>query len=112
MKYHEISHGESFMKLLSNTVNECGLYFLDEPEAALSPQRQLSLLSLMHESIQKGSQFFIVSHSPIVLAYPEADILSFDGQLEHITYEETESYRIMKMFLEHKDRVLHNLFED
>ena len=111
-KYHERSHGESFLKLLTNNFTSKGLYFLDEPEAALSPQRQLSFLSLLHESIQNGSQFFIVSHSPILLGYPEAEILSFDETVHSIPYEETDSYQIMKMFLNHKEQVLNTLFEE
>lgn len=110
--YHEKSHGESFLKLILGNMNEAGLYILDEPEAALSPQRQLSLLSIMHESVKNGSQFIVASHSPILLGYPDGDILCFDGPLHSVEYEETESYKITKMFVNNKEQILKNLFDE
>lgn len=92
---HEQSHGESFLSLVQNRFTAEGIYILDEPEAALSPQRQLTLLMLIYNLAQKGSQFLIASHSPILLGIPKASILSFDeGMISEIKYEETESYKI------------------
>ena len=89
------------------------IYFLDEPEAALSPQRQLALLASIHDCVKEGSQFFIVTHSPILMGYPDAEILSFDEHpLQPVAYEDTESYKITKLFLTHKDLVLRNLLEE
>lgn len=112
-EYHKMSHGESFLEMALKNMERVGLYFLDEPEAALSPQRQFSLLSLMHESIQQGSQFIIVSHSPILLGYPEAEIISFDeGQVHPIAYEDTDSYKLTKMFLENRKQILSQLLSE
>lgn len=85
---HEQSHGESFLALLTKRFRGQGLYFLDEPEAALSPRRQLAALAAIHELVKKRSQFVIATHSPILLAYPDATILEFsDNGLEQIGYE-------------------------
>ena len=98
---HQQSHGESFMATLLNKLRGNGLYLMDEPEAALSPQRQLTALAAIHELVKKDSQFIIATHSPILLAYPNARIISFteDG-LESIAYEDTEHYRVTKGFLD------------
>ena len=86
------------------------LYLLDEPEAALSPQRQMSLLVEIARCAAQGSQFIIASHSPILLAMPEAEILCFDANgIRPCAYEETESYRITKLFLDDRKRILHHL---
>ena len=86
------------------------IYLLDEPEAALSPQRQLTLLTEIAGCAKEGSQFLIATHSPILLGLPGAEILSFDGSaIRPCAYEETESYQITKMFLEHRDLLLHRL---
>lgn len=107
---HEQSHGESFLALIQNRFTAGGLYILDEPEAALSPQRQLTLLMLLYHLAQKGAQFLIASHSPILLGIPGASILSFDdGSIHDITYEETESYRVTELFINNKQMILHNL---
>lgn len=107
---HDQSHGESFLALIQNRFTERGLYILDEPEAALSPQRQLTLLMLIYNLAQKGTQFIIASHSPILLGIPGASILSFDGgSIREITYEETESYIITEMFINDKERLLNNM---
>jgi predicted ATPase len=111
---HEQSHGESFLSFFKNRLSWGGFFIFDEPEAALSPQRQLSLLSIMHE-LCKGteSQFIIATHSPILLAYPGATIYSCDGDvLKAIAYEETDHYKITKQFLDNPDRYLHHLFKD
>lgn len=110
MRYHERSHGESFLALAQRELKPNGLYFLDEPEAALSPERQLTLLSMLAEC--KGAQFAIVTHSPILLALPGAEILNFDFQpLKKCEYEETGSYRIMEMFINHRATMLKTLLE-
>lgn len=112
-RYHQQSHGEAFLALLSQQIKGRGLYLLDEPESALSPQRQLALLKLINEGVKAGSQFMIATHSPILLAYPEATLLSFDGErLEPCAYEDTSSYQVTKLFLERPDRLFHHLFEE
>lgn len=110
---HEQSHGESFLALIQNRFTANGLYILDEPEAALSPQRQLTLLMHIYNLSKKGSQFIIASHSPILLGTPEASILSFDeGIIQEIKYEETESYRITELFINNKELLLNNLLNN
>jgi predicted ATPase len=111
---HHQSHGESFLAFFSNRMGKGGFFVLDEPEAALSPQRQLSLLATMHQLCQNSNtQFIIATHSPIVLAYPEATIYSCDNQqLQEITYTETAHYQITKRFLENPELYLKNLFLD
>ena len=108
---HEQSHGESFLALAEHRFRPEGLYILDEPEAALSPARQLTLLKIMHDLVEGGSQFIIATHSPILLAYPDALIyhLASDG-ITPIAYEETEHYKITRDFLLARDRYLKHLF--
>ena len=111
--YHEKSHGESFLSVIQKNFNQNGLYILDEPEAALSPQRQLTLLLEMSKCVKNNSQFIIVTHSPILLGYPNADILSFDeGEIQPINYEDTQSYQITKMFINDRKQILRHLFEE
>jgi predicted ATPase len=110
--YHKVSHGESFLDFMSRP-SRPGIYLMDEPEAALSPQRQLTLLSEIHDSVRLGSQFIIATHSPILLGIPDAEILSFDDHMPHpISYEEAESVKITRLFLDHRHQVLHALFQD
>ncbi|MCH4886204.1 ATP-binding cassette domain-containing protein [Acidaminobacter sp. JC074] len=109
---HQQSHGESFMSLLLHRFSGNGVYILDEPEAALSPTRQLSMLSRLHELINEGAQFIIATHSPIIMAYPDAVIYSVDDDLKAIDYEETEHYQIMYDFMTCKDVLLHKLLGD
>lgn len=97
---HEQSHGESFWSLVVNRCGGNGLYLFDEPEAALSPTRQLSLLTAMHDLVQKNSQFIIATHSPILMAYPNSWIYVFsEAGIQRVAYEETEHYRVTKAFL-------------
>jgi predicted ATPase len=108
---HEQSHGEAFLALLNNRFYPNGLYLLDEPEAALSPQRQLSLLSVIDNLVRRGgSQFIISSHSPLVLAYPDARLyhLGADG-LTTVAYEDTEQYALTRDFLLNRERYLRRL---
>lgn len=109
---HEQSHGESFLALLVNRFHGQGLYLLDEPEAALSPTRQLSVLTRLHDLVQMRSQFIIATHSPILLAYPHARIFAFSSEgVRQTAYEETEHYRITRDFLSNPQRMLRVLLE-
>lgn len=109
---HEQSHGESFLSYFQS-FDQAGLYLMDEPEAALSPQRQLTLLIQIVKMAQKGSQFLIASHSPILLGIPGAEILSFDQQeIKRCQYEDTESYQVTEMFLNHREALLNRLLEE
>ena len=111
--FHEKSHGESFLQLAQNSFRGNGIYLLDEPEAALSPQRQLTLLVEIHRCAQEGAQFIIASHSPILLGIPGAEILSFDsGAIHPVAYEETESYQVTEVFLNHREQLLRRLLEE
>ena len=110
--YHEKSHGESFLSVIQKNFDQNGLYILDEPEAALSPQRQLTLMLEMFKCVKNDSQFIIVTHSPILLGFPGATILSFDeGTIQPINYEDTQSYQITKMFINDRRQILRHLFE-
>jgi len=112
---HEQSHGESFLAFFKNRLGSGGFFIFDEPEAALSPQRQLSLMVIMHEICKNShnGQFIIATHSPILLAYPGATIYSCDsGVLEKINYTDTQHYQITKRFLDNPDQYLHHLFKD
>jgi predicted ATPase len=104
---HEQSHGESFLALVINRFNGSGFYVLDEPEAALSPARQLALLALMHDLVSDGAQFVIATHSPILMAYPHAAIfqMSEDGPYE-IAYRDTEHFTITRRFLNDPEGML------
>lgn len=107
---HEQSHGESFLSLINYRFRGNGLYILDEPEAALSPQRQLSLIIRINQLVNQNSQFIIATHSPILLGIDDATIYSFDDEkIKQITYEETDSYIITKMFIENRNLLLSNL---
>lgn len=109
---HEQSHGESFMALVNERFGGKGLYILDEPEAALSPQRQLAVLSRMHDLVLDDSQFIIATHSPILMAYPDACIYQFgkDG-VSKVNYEDTEHFRVTHDFLMNPERMLRILLE-
>lgn len=111
--YHQRSHGESFLALAQSNFRGRGLYLLDEPEAALSPQRQLTLLLEIVKSVKSGGQFIIATHSPILLGIPDARILSFDGGPIHpVSYEETDSYQVTKLFVESREQMLRRLLEE
>lgn len=112
-KYHEKSHGESFLALAQNSFTENGFYLLDEPEAALSPQRQLTLLIEISKLAKQGAQFVIASHSPILLGIPDVQILSFDdGVIHECEYEETGSYQVTEMFINSREYLLRKLLEE
>lgn len=105
---HDQSHGESFFSLFLNRFKGDALYILDEPEAALSPMRQMAFLSRLHELVQENSQFVIATHSPILMAYPDALIfgIAADGSLEAVDYKETEHYRVTLDFLNKPEAML------
>ena len=110
--FHSQSHGESFFSLMS-AFSPGGFYILDEPEAALSPQKQLAVLSEIYSLAQQGAQFIIASHSPILLGMPGAEILSFDGDnILPCEYTETESYKVTEMFIKNREHLLKYLLED
>jgi predicted ATPase len=107
---HHQSHGESFLALFQNLPSK-GIYILDEPEAALSPQRQLTFLAIIHQLEQSGNaQFIIATHSPILLSYPKAIVLNLDDNLEEIDYKETEHFKLTKGFLNNPDSYFRHLF--
>ena len=109
---HEQSHGESFLCLMNERFRGNGLYILDEPEAALSGDRQLSFLLRLHELVLANSQFIIATHSPVLLSYPNATIYSIESSgIEKRKYEETTPYQFYKMFMDDYKRVLHNLLQ-
>ncbi|MEK3720238.1 AAA family ATPase [Paenibacillus sp. FSL H8-0034] len=109
---HEQSHGEAFLSLFTHRFGKRAIYLLDEPEAALSPARQLALLRIIKD-LEHDAQFIIATHSPILLGYPNAQILNFDVQpVAEIRYEDTLHYMITRRFLENRKAVLKELFED
>lgn len=108
---HEQSHGESFFAVLQNKFKGKGIYILDEPEAALSPSRQMSMLSIIHDLVKEGSQFIIATHSPIIMAYPHACIYQINEGFETVDYEETEHYQVMRAFLNNTKKMLKELLE-
>jgi len=109
---HKKSHGEAFLEVLQGFRRD-GLYLLDEPEAALSPNRQLAALALIDRLVKDGCQFIIATHSPILLAYPNAKILCFDASgIAEVAYEDTEHYAITRDFLNHYPRRLQQLLDD
>lgn len=109
---HEQSHGESFLSLVQNRFGGNGLYILDEPEAALSPTNQLTLLAQFDYLVKKSSQLIVATHSPILLAYPDADIYVLtDGYIRKTPYRETEHYMVTKQFLNNTENLLRQLLE-
>ncbi|CAN7205709.1 AAA family ATPase [Variovorax sp. LjRoot290] len=109
---HEQSHGESFMALMMERFGGQGIYILDEPEAALSPQRQLAVLSRMHDLVLDASQFIIATHSPILMAYPDACIYQCSKEgVAKVAYEDTEHFQVTRDFLANPERMLRILLE-
>jgi predicted ATPase len=104
---HEQSHGESFFALFQNRFRDHGLYLMDEPEAALSPRRQVQFLGLLHDYVKRGGQFVIATHSPIIMAYPEARIYLLDtAGIREVAYTATEHYLVTRGFLSNPQRTL------
>ncbi len=113
VSFHKQSHGESFFALATNRFEGNGLYILDEPEAALSPQRLMSLLVAIDDVVNKNSQFIISTHSPILMAYPNADIFQFsENGIDKVSYRETESYGITKQFIDAPERMIKYLLNN
>ena len=108
---HNQSHGESFLSLVQNRFRGNGFYILDEPEAALSPMRQLTLLIEINNLVKNNSQFIIATHSPILIAYPDAQIYNLDSGIERIEYAETEQYKLTKNFLDNPNIFIERLFD-
>lgn len=108
---HTCSHGESFLKLLQYRFSDNGLYILDEPEAALSPQNQLSLLCLINDLVKNGSQFIIATHSPILISYREGKILDLNQNFKEVKYENTDIYSLYKMYIENPYEMQNRLFD-
>ena len=110
---HEQSHGESFFSLFMHRFRGHGLYILDEPEAALSPTRQLAALARIHQLVGLQSQFLIATHSPILMAYPNAKILTLtEAGLRATPYTQTEYYTLTKAFLNKHQAMLAELMKD
>ena len=110
--FHEQSHGESFIALVANRFEGNGLYLLDEPESALSPQSIMSLVCKIHELVGRDSQFIIATHSPILMAYPNSQILQFtDGGIAEVEYRETAHYKLTKQFIDSPERMMKYLLD-
>lgn len=109
---HHQSHGESFLSLVEHRFGGHGLYLLDEPEAALSPARLLTLMVLLDQLVKKDSQFVIATHSPILMAFPGARLYQLgEAGVTAVDYQETEHYQLTRRFLENPERMLHYLLE-
>lgn len=109
---HECSHGEAFLQLVKNKFSDHGLYILDEPEAALSPQRQMSLLCLIDKLVKEGSQFIIATHSPILISYKNGKILDLNQNFKEVKYKDTDIYSLYKMYLDNPEYMQDKLFEE
>jgi predicted ATPase len=107
---HEQSHGESFLAILIHRLYGNGIYIFDEPESALSPMRQLTMLSRIHDLVNLNSQFIIATHSPIIMSYPNADVYDItDGKFDKTSVEETMHYKVTKYFLNNTKAMLSQL---
>ncbi|MEE0946818.1 MAG: AAA family ATPase [Acutalibacteraceae bacterium] len=110
---HKQSHGESFMALVENRFSGEGIYILDEPEAALSPMRLLRLMNNIKRLVDKNSQFIISTHSPILMAFPDADVFEIRQEaIKNLHFEETEHYKVTKNFLDNPQRTFKYLFDN
>ena len=110
---HEQSHGEAFMALLNQRFFADGFYILDEPEAALSPSRQMAVLSRLHDLTAQGCQFIIATHSPIIMAYPQARIYQLTPEgIAETAYQDTEHYAVTRAFLQNPGKMLDVLLEE
>ncbi|NEZ50513.1 ATP-binding cassette domain-containing protein [Clostridium botulinum] len=109
---HSQSHGESFLSVIRNRFSGNGLYILDEPEAALSPSRQMSMLVIMHELIKRNSQFIVATHSPIIMSYPDSIIYEIRDGIKEVRYKDTEHYKITRDFLDRPEKMLEILLDE
>lgn len=109
---HEQSHGESFLSLFMHRFKGESLYILDEPEAALSPQRQMSFVARLHQLVKNGAQFIIATHSPIIMSYPNAEIYQIDGtRIDLVNYEDTSHFSVTRDFLNNHQMMLKQLMK-
>ncbi len=110
---HNQSHGESFLSIVQNRLGGNGLYIFDEPEAALSPMRLLTLMLEIERLVKNDSQFIIATHSPILMTFPDAEILEFSEEgIKKVNYRDTDHYKITKQFLDNPEKMLHYLFRE
>ncbi|MCD8005963.1 MAG: AAA family ATPase [Oscillospiraceae bacterium] len=110
---HIKSHGEAFLTIAEDDFVPYGLYFLDEPESALSPQSQLAFLYEIYKNAEAGAQFFIATHSPILLGIPNSELLGFDdGEIHKCRYEDTSQYQVMELFINHREQVLRHILDE
>jgi len=109
---HSQSHGESFLSVMRNRFSGNGLYILDEPEAALSPSKQMSMLVIMNELIKKNSQFIIATHSPIIMSYPDSLIYELNDGIKEVMYKDTDNYKITRNFLDRPEKMLKILLDE
>lgn len=110
---HHQSHGEAFMAVITNKLKGNGLYFMDEPEAALSPIRQMAALAEIHRLVKNGSQFIIATHSAILLSYPQALIYQIDDSgIHEVAYQDTDHYNVTRNFLNRHEMMLRELFDE
>lgn len=112
MDFHGCSHGEAFLELMKTRFYENGFYILDEPEAALSPIKQMALLCLINDLASKGCQFIIATHSPILISYKRGEILDLDNNLKKIEYKDTNIYKTYDLFLNNSDIMQEKLFNN
>jgi len=112
LSLHRQSHGESFFSLVMNRFRGGGLYILDEPEAALSPTRQMALLSRIHDLVQEDSQFLIATHSPILMSYPDSNIYDIESAFDEVLLEHTEHFQVTRNFINNKKSMLDILLGD
>jgi len=110
---HKQSHGESFISVLRHRLRGDGLYIMDEPEAALSVQRQMEFIGIIDDMVKKNSQLIIATHSPVILSYPNATIYQIvDGTLHQVVYEETPQYQLTKYFLNNYEQMLNEILHE
>jgi AAA ATPase len=113
VSFHEQSHGESFLSLVTNRFEGNGIYILDEPEAALSPQRLMTLIVAIDELVKNNSQFIIATHSPILMSYPRSEIMQLsDSGIEKVSFKETDHYKITKQFIDRPEQMLRYLLNE
>ncbi|WP_019241842.1 MULTISPECIES: AAA family ATPase [Bacillus] len=109
---HAQSHGESFMSIFLHRFRGNSMYILDEPEAALSPSRQLTFIARLHELVEQGCQFIIATHSPILMAYPNSIVYEIKDDYQEVNARDTDHYQITKAFLDSPERMLQILMND
>lgn len=110
---HAQSHGESFFSIFVNKFSGSSLYILDEPESALSPSRQMAMIRRIHQLVQSNCQFIIATHSPIIMAYPDAIIYEITGSsINEVYYDETEHYQVMRSFFDNPKRIVDMLIKE